>query len=185
MKLSTGYKKVAYYLKSFADVPLAEFITLHPGGFFVEQSQGFASKSVASQFFTQVLDDESVLRQLEKKSVQADILDARVIEIRKKKSATDSDALSIGRSPLSDIVISNKLVSRTHAHLELDKACYLIDLGSANGTFLNGEKMTPRQKYQLTSSDEISFGPEIKFFYFSSEAFHSLLARLGFSRADI
>lgn len=181
MKLSAAQKNVAYYLDTFVDVPLTEFEKAHSHGFLVERSHRFADKSVASQFFTQVLDDEFVLKQLEKEAVQTDILEARVIEIRKKKSATDSDALSLGRSPLGDIVVSNKLVSRTHAHLELslsDEACYLVDAGSANGTFLNGEKITPHKKYQLTSTDEISFGPEIKFFYFSAEAFHSFLSKL-------
>jgi pSer/pThr/pTyr-binding forkhead associated (FHA) protein len=120
--------------------------------------------------------------------MQTDILESRVIDIRKRKSGDDSDAISIGRSPLGDIVIANKLVSRTHAHLSFSpssETCYLVDAGAANGTFVNGEKIPPQNKHQLTSNDEISFGPEIKFYYFSSEAFHSFLSKLQSSQTEV
>jgi len=188
MKLSTESKKLAYYLDTFADVPLTEFTSLHPYGFLVERSNRFLDKSDASQFFTQVLDDQVIMKRLTREAMQTDFAEARVIEIRKRKSDAESEFISIGRSPLSDIVISNKLVSRTHAHLSFipsGQTCYLVDTGAANGTFINGEKLTPNKKYQLTSNDEMSFGPEIKFFYFSSEAFHSFISKLGVSQTDV
>ncbi len=184
MKLSTESQKVAYYLHSFVDVPFIEFRRGHPHGFLVELSRRLLDKGVASQFFTQVLDDQVILNKLKRKTVQTDVMDARVLELRKRKSDSGSDTISLGRSPLTDIVISNKLVSRTHAYLSFSpsgETCYLVDAGSANGTFLNGEKITPNTQHQLSSSDEISFGPEMKFFYFSSEAFHSFLAKLKYA----
>jgi len=50
------------------------------------------------------------------------------------------------------------IVSRRHASIEFQKKQYvLIDLGSNNGTWLNGERLTPRQEYPLHEGDVIVF----------------------------
>lgn len=50
--------------------------------------------------------------------------------------------VTIGRSPECDIKIDNPAISRKHATLQSREDGYLLtDLGSANGTFLNGEKV--------------------------------------------
>jgi len=49
----------------------------------------------------------------------------------------------IGRTPECDITIDNPAISRKHAAIEYKEEGYLLtDLGSSNGTFLNGEKIT-------------------------------------------
>lgn len=35
---------------------------------------------------------------------------------------------------------------------------YLMDLGSTNGTFLNGERMEPARYYELLDQDSVKFG---------------------------
>lgn len=35
---------------------------------------------------------------------------------------------------------------------------YIIDLSSANGTFLNGEKIEPQRYYELKEKDSLKFG---------------------------
>src|SRR3954451_5399492 len=51
---------------------------------------------------------------------------------------------SIGRAPGNRIVISTERISRHHAAIrqEADGAFMLMDLGSSNGTFLNGQRLT-------------------------------------------
>lgn len=49
-------------------------------------------------------------------------------------------------------------VSRQHAVMTLRKGyLYLEDLGSTNGTRINGFQLTPHQKYRLRDGDEIEF----------------------------
>ncbi|MBI4026820.1 MAG: FHA domain-containing protein [Verrucomicrobia bacterium] len=62
---------------------------------------------------------------------------------------------SIGRGPSNDLVINDTRASRNHAVIRLqgDKAYYLVDLGSSNGTILNGRRVTIPSG--LKSGDEI------------------------------
>ncbi len=61
--------------------------------------------------------------------------------------------LTIGRNPANDIVIDNVGVSRRHAVIKWsgDRAT-VEDLGSANGTFVNGQKIT---SHELKDGDVI------------------------------
>ncbi len=50
-------------------------------------------------------------------------------------------------------------VSRLHASIELSQPfALLVDFGSANGTLLNGQKMTPNKPYPITHGDIFSLG---------------------------
>ncbi|MDH3890742.1 MAG: SpoIIE family protein phosphatase [candidate division Zixibacteria bacterium] len=66
---------------------------------------------------------------------------------------------TIGRSPDCQCYIPDKTVSRSHAEIEVssDKAdCFLKDLGSHNGTQLNGMAVTERIPIKI--QDNITFG---------------------------
>jgi pSer/pThr/pTyr-binding forkhead associated (FHA) protein len=50
-------------------------------------------------------------------------------------------------------------VSRLHASIEMNQSYALLtDFGSANGTELNGQKMTPNKPYRITHGDIFSLG---------------------------
>ncbi|MGB7339575.1 MAG: FHA domain-containing protein [Phototrophicaceae bacterium] len=50
-------------------------------------------------------------------------------------------------------------VSRNHAELAYQNGSYLIkDLGSTNGTWINGEKIPPYRQIQLHDSDQLRLG---------------------------
>lgn len=64
---------------------------------------------------------------------------------------------TLGRSESCDIVIDSPIVSRTHARIEQQHDRYVLaDAGSANGTFLNGERLA--QARQLSTNDTIWLG---------------------------
>src|SRR5690349_6706444 len=66
---------------------------------------------------------------------------------------------SIGRSTSNDVVIDDGLVSRRHAliHKQDDAEYWIIDLGSGNGTYLNGRRVALATR--LTNGDRLTFGP--------------------------
>ena len=56
-----------------------------------------------------------------------------------KSKAIQRDLLVIGRDPECDLRLDNTAVSRHHARIERRGASYVLrDLGSANGTYVNG-----------------------------------------------
>ncbi len=62
----------------------------------------------------------------------------------------------IGRSEESDVFLVDPSVSRTHAVVEVEGAEPVVrDLGSTNGTFVNGERIESRA---LRDGDELMFG---------------------------
>jgi len=66
------------------------------------------------------------------------------------------DTVTIGRSPQGDIFIDNPAVSFQHARVFSHGGVYYIeDLGSLNGTFLNGARIT---QAPLTYGDVITIG---------------------------
>ena len=47
-------------------------------------------------------------------------------------------------------------VSRLHVTIRRERACWWItDLDSSNGTWVNGQRLAPQQRYQLRSANEI------------------------------
>lgn len=70
--------------------------------------------------------------------------------------APDNNVLIIGRSDSNDLVLSDHLVSRTHARIQRTDNKYTItDLNSYNGVFLNGVKI---EKKLLEHRDRITVG---------------------------
>ncbi len=84
----------------------------------------------------------------------------------------DRPIIRIGRMEGMEIVIDNVSVSREQAEIRQEKRGWSIrDLGSANGTFVNGERLTASRP--LKAGDEISFG---KFSLFFERTFTEPLA---------
>ena len=74
------------------------------------------------------------------------------------------DVLTVGRNPGNDLVLSDEIVSRNHALIRRDGDSYfVIDLGSSNGTFLNGQPVGIATK--LASGDDINMGESVLSFY--------------------
>ncbi len=64
---------------------------------------------------------------------------------------------AIGRSPDNDIRVAKSAVSRKHAKVVFGPEGYtVIDLGSENGTFVNGERITEKL---LKNGDRLQIGP--------------------------
>jgi hypothetical protein len=50
-------------------------------------------------------------------------------------------------------------VSRQHAKIHRQESSYLVeDIGSANGTFINGQRLVPYLPHMLKDGDELQFG---------------------------
>ena len=67
------------------------------------------------------------------------------------------DGATIGRAPSSDVRIDDAYASSTHARIfPRGQFMYIEDMGSTNGTYLNGRPL--RQPEQLKVADRIRIG---------------------------
>lgn len=73
-----------------------------------------------------------------------------------KFDVRDGTPMLVGRAPTCDVPVFDPTVSRRHAELSLVAGGVKVtDLGSANGTFVNGEKITDRT---ARGGDVVTFG---------------------------
>ncbi len=73
-----------------------------------------------------------------------------------KYDVRDGAPMLVGRAPTCDVPVFDPTVSRRHAELSLvSGGVKVADLGSANGTFVNGEKITERT---AKAGDVVTFG---------------------------
>jgi hypothetical protein len=77
------------------------------------------------------------------------------------------DQLTVGRDSTNDVVINDAEISRRHARLTFQGGKYILeDLGSTNGTFVNGQRLAgPRV---LKAGEVVSFGEQIVLVYEAS-----------------
>jgi len=72
----------------------------------------------------------------------------------------EKEETSLGRDLANDIAISDPEVSRQHAQFLMQgENIFVEDLGSTNGTFLNGERIANMQ--QLRAGDVVTLGENI------------------------
>jgi len=80
----------------------------------------------------------------------------------------DSDSVTVGRHPDSDIFLDDISVSRRHATFDRTPAAYVVnDLGSLNGTYVNRDRIDGA--ITLSGGDEVQVG-KYRLIYFAGSA---------------
>lgn len=102
-------------------------------------------------------------------SEEAPFLVAPTGELRGERWKLTKDTFIIGRGPECDLVVADRQVSREHAQIRKSDGGYLLeDLGSKNGTHLNGIRLSAPELLQ--DGDEIQVAFAIKLTFIGSEA---------------
>ncbi len=105
----------------------------------------------------------------------------RVVEHSGKEQHLDLNYqdYTIGREARNDLAFGDESASRAHARLRLVEGAYLAeDLGSKNGTYVNGEKIASRQ---LASLDCLQIGATRIYFVLNDVTYLSGAARAASS----
>jgi DNA-binding response OmpR family regulator len=81
----------------------------------------------------------------------------------------DRSDMIIGREEDCDIVLPSRQISRNHARIRRSGGRHILeDLGSKNGTFVNGQELT--EPYPLQDGDEIQIALSFKLFFVDAGA---------------
>lgn len=76
-----------------------------------------------------------------------------------RKGLNGAGSLALGRAPICDVVIPFSPVSKVHAYLREQGGIWSIsDVGSTNGTKVNGTPVSPNAWMQVSDGDAIAFG---------------------------
>jgi len=68
--------------------------------------------------------------------------------------------VDVGRGTDNDLTLAFPTVSTHHARVLADSSgCRIVDLGSANGTFVNGQELPVKEERVLHNGDEVQIGP--------------------------
>jgi hypothetical protein len=178
-------EKAADYLTRLQGLGPQRFLELHPDPVLLK-GQGVPS-STRRLFLLKTITGESpeTLDGEDSETGCGDMLDARVIPVKKRDWSSPEHMIFLGRSPNNDVVILNTMVSKLHAYfcqVPGDRVYQVVDMGSTNGTFVNGERLVPSVKKTIRDADEVAFGPEMRLTFFTGPAFCELLAKLDPAR---
>ncbi|MGO8790169.1 MAG: FHA domain-containing protein [Terriglobia bacterium] len=78
-------------------------------------------------------------------------------ELKMENIDLSKDHLVIGRDPSCDVVIPHPVVSKKHAEIvKQNGKSLIVDLGSVNGTFVNGIRV---KRHELQELDRVVIGP--------------------------
>ncbi len=136
------------------DVPISVIFkvegTLKAGNFEVaiENEDGYKVEQTASENMTNL--NNTVV-------ATTPMIEAILVLKTGERILLDGDAFKIGRQASCRVVFNDSNVSREHAQMRRTADGWkVLDLGSTNGTKINGVKITEEQL--LINGDELSFG---------------------------
>ena len=179
--MSVEYRSLAYYLRESAGLTSSHFLSGFDHSVLLWSQSLDWVRADDFQFTTVIIDSgkQTPLKGLARTQSQA--AETSVIEVRKRRGATTSKIILVGRAVNNDIVFNDVAISKLHAFFQKSahKDSYeIIDAGSTNGTKVNRELLTPHQAQPLANRDQIQFGPNIQVMYFTAMGFYNFLQQL-------
>jgi hypothetical protein len=73
-----------------------------------------------------------------------------------------NETITVGRASTNDVWVEDQTVSNAHASFQRDDGVWtVVDLGSRNGTFLDGRKLPDKVAVRLESGCRISLGTDV------------------------
>ena len=107
---------------------------------------------------------------------------ARIVPLAKasKATAAASSEVTIGRDHGCDVILEGSSVSKRHAQVsKRDESFWITDLGSSNGTFLDGAELPSNRPTKIARAPaRLAFGPQAIFMFFTPETLFEFLSQI-------
>ena len=129
----------------------------------VTDAAGYVIEEQGPDYFSAVAEGEEVTKpKVERKPKAPKEPRARLVIISGKNAGAAffiKTTLSLGRAESNAVPLKDAKVSRQHAQIQKQGEEYvLVDLNSANGTYVNGERI---EEHVLSNGDEVQIGDTI------------------------
>ena len=175
------HEKVLDYLQILQALGPEKFLATYNHPFLLENYLAPSSRAKLGMVETISEVDVEDLLSTTGGSKEEAVLQTRTFPLEKRETDSSDRMIFVGRSTNNDIVLLNKMVSKLHAYfcqVPGSEVVQIVDMNSTNGTFLNGERLSPSVKTNLDDADVISFGPEAELAFFSASGFCKFLQQL-------
>jgi hypothetical protein len=88
---------------------------------------------------------------------------ASIVQVAKSNRNPFHDMITVGRAANNDIVLADPTISKIHCYFRQGSKgeWILTDLGSRNGTLVNGRRLTPKESCFIFDGTCIAFAGEI------------------------
>lgn len=162
------YFKIMHSKARRLDVDL--FVRASPGMYLLGQMPNLDSEDPMRRSFTTL--PTFTMAELEAAAKEQKQRDRTLGRFLRKVEKSDRNPwagrINVGRAANNDLVIEHRSVSKLHAHILVDDTdplrpdvppvLRLQDVGSRNGTRLNGTELREQSEIELRSGDRLMFG---------------------------
>ncbi len=133
------------------------YVAANPHLFLVRRAPTFTTKSDWDDdisFATRVHDDINLDDEADDVEHEGWI----VVPVKKRDDGPFPDRIGVGRARNCDVVLRFPSVSKLHAQFRVGGSLQLVDVGSVNGTSVNGQAVAPRVPQNVKAGDALRFG---------------------------
>jgi hypothetical protein len=109
----------------------------------------------------------------------------KVVPLIKTNRNAFKSKITLGRAKNNDVILRASKVSKVHAAFVIGKDKWqLMDMGSVNGTVVNGERLEKSQTVKIESGDMLTFWRYV-FEYHDLDSFIGILQKFAKRRTDL
>lgn len=162
---------------------LADFVARNPHPFLLlatreQLDDGTAFQTMAIEHSPTPLGSEGPTTLVPQRSRRASGGEV-VHSVVKRTANAFASMITLGRAPNNDLHFPLRSISKFHAYfmrVESTGTWHVVDAGSTNGTFVNGEQVGgEKNRRALAAGDRVRFGPDLETRFFDASAFHAFL----------
>jgi hypothetical protein len=167
---------ISMYLPIRKQVSKEDFARRYPTPFLVQEVNPQSEEEDKEFEFSTIHITKDELRSVI--GGRGNLASAPVYRLAKRATNLFEGMINVGRAANNDVVLDFQAISKFHAYFTKDPASntfYLTDADSTNGSFINGLRLRPHQKYVLGETDKVSFAQQVDLKYYTSGAFYDML----------